>query len=50
VLADDAPGDLARPAARLLCALASEQPLEHGNQQVALAAMLQFLALNGQEM
>jgi prophage maintenance system killer protein len=50
VLADDDPGDLAQPAASLLCALACEQPLEHGNQQVALAAMLQFLALNGQEM
>ena len=26
------------------------QPLRRGNQQVALAAMLQFLALNGREM
>jgi prophage maintenance system killer protein len=47
---DDAPGDLARPAAALLCALARDQPLRRGNRQVALAAMLQFLALNGQQM
>ncbi len=47
---DSDPGDLARPAAVLLCALVREQPLRHGNRQVALAAVLQFLALNGQEM
>ena len=34
----------------LLYALARQQPLRRGNQQVALAAMLQFLALNGQDM
>lgn len=44
------PGDLARLAAALLCALLREQPLRRGNQPVALAAVLQFLALNGQEM
>jgi prophage maintenance system killer protein len=47
---DDDAGDLARPAAVLLCALVREQPLRRGNQQVALAVALQFLALNGQEM
>jgi hypothetical protein len=30
-------------------ALVRQRPLRHGNQQVALAAMLQFLALNGQD-
>jgi prophage maintenance system killer protein len=44
------PGDLAGPAAALLHALVRQQPLRRGNQQVALAAMLQFLALNGWEM
>src|SRR5437870_4498902 len=34
----------------LLHALVREPPLRHGNQQVALAAMLQFLALNGWDM
>ncbi len=43
-------GGLARQAAVLLDALLRGQPLRRGNQQVALAAMLQFLALNGQEM
>jgi prophage maintenance system killer protein len=43
-------GDLAGQAAVLLDALVRGQPLRRGNQQVALAAMLQFLALNGQEM
>ena len=43
-------GELARQAAVLLDALLRGQPLRRGNQQVALAAMLQFLALNGQEM
>ena len=42
--------DLAGQAAVLLDALVRGQPLRRGNQQVALAAMLQFLALNGQEM
>ena len=37
-------------AAVLLHALVRQQPLRRGNQQVALAAMLQFLALNGQDM
>ena len=41
------PGDPASRAAALLHALVHQQPLRHGNQQVALAAMLQFLALNG---
>jgi prophage maintenance system killer protein len=44
------PGDLAGQVAVLLCALVREKPLRRGNQQVALAAVLQFLALNGQEM
>jgi prophage maintenance system killer protein len=44
------PGDLAGQAAVLLGALVRGQPLRRGNQQVALAAMLQFLALNGLEM
>lgn len=43
----DAPGDPAGLAATLLRALVRELPLRRGNQQVALAAMLQFLALNG---
>ena len=37
-------------AAVLLHALVRQRPLRRGNQQVALAAMLQFLALNGQDM
>ena len=41
---------LARPAAVLLCALVQGQPLPRGNQRLALAAMLQFLGLNGHEM
>jgi hypothetical protein len=44
------PGGPATCAAELLHALVRQQPLRHGNQQVALAAMLQFLALNGQEL
>ena len=43
-------GDPAADAAALLHALVRQRPLRRGNQQVALAAMLQFLALNGQEM
>jgi len=43
-------GDPAAPAAALLHALVRRRPLRRGNQQVALAAMLQFLALNGWEM
>ena len=43
-------GDPASPAAALLHALVRRRPLRRGNQQVALAAMLQFLALNGWEM
>jgi hypothetical protein len=46
----DVPGGPAGPAATLLRALVREQPLRHGNQEVALAAMLQFLALNGWEL
>jgi prophage maintenance system killer protein len=41
------PGNPADQAAALLCALVRCQPLRHGNQQVALVATLQFLALNG---
>jgi hypothetical protein len=37
-------------AAALLHALARQRPLRRGNQQVALAAMLQFLAINGWDM
>jgi prophage maintenance system killer protein len=43
------PGDPASHAATLLHALVRQRPLRRGNQQVALAAMLQFLALNGWE-
>ena len=39
--------DPATRAAGLLHALVRQRPLRRGNQQVALAAMLQFLALNG---
>ena len=41
------PADPAIRAAALLHALALQRPLRRGNQQVALAAMLQFLAING---
>jgi prophage maintenance system killer protein len=44
------PSDLATAAAALLHALVCEQPLRSGNQQVALVAVLQFLALNGWQM
>jgi hypothetical protein len=44
------PGGTCRMAAALLCALVRERPLQYGNQPVALAAMLQFLALNGWQM
>lgn len=43
-------GDPALRAAALLHALARQRPLRRGNQQVALAAMLQFLAINGWDM
>jgi Clp amino terminal domain, pathogenicity island component len=43
-------GDPAADAAALLDALVRQRPLRRGSQQVALAAMLQFLALNGQDM
>ena len=43
-------GDPAADAAALLHALVRQRPLRRGNQQVALAAMLQFLALNGQDL
>ena len=43
-------GDPATGAAALLHALVRRRPLARGNQQVALAAMLQFLAVNGWEM
>ena len=41
------PADPVGQAAVLLHALVRERPLRDGNQQVALAAMLQFLAVNG---
>lgn len=44
------PGSPAACAAELLHALVRQRPLRRGNEQVALAAMLQFLALNGQDM
>jgi hypothetical protein len=44
------PADPATCAAALLHALVRQRPLRRGNQKVALAAMLQFLALNGQDM
>jgi hypothetical protein len=43
-------GDPAADAAALLHALVRQRPLRRGNQQVALAAMLQFLALNDQDL
>jgi prophage maintenance system killer protein len=42
--------DPALRAAALLHALARQRPLRRGDQQVALAAMLQFLAINGWDM
>jgi hypothetical protein len=54
VLAEAQPGSgsggPAFRAAALMHALAHQRPLRHGNQQVALAAMLQFLAINGWDM
>ncbi len=44
------PADPAAPAGALLQGLVRGRPLRRGNQQVALAAMLQFLALNGWEL
>jgi prophage maintenance system killer protein len=44
------PADPGTCAAVLLHALVRQPPLQRGNQQVALAATLQFLALNGQDM
>jgi Clp amino terminal domain, pathogenicity island component len=44
---DSQPGDPASQGATLLHAIVRHRPLRHGNKQVALAAMLQFLALNG---
>jgi hypothetical protein len=44
------PAGPAACAAALLHALVRERPLRRGNQRVALAAMLQFLALNGWDM
>jgi Clp amino terminal domain, pathogenicity island component len=44
------PASPATCAAVLLHALVRQRPLRRGNQQVALAAMVQFLALNGQDM
>jgi len=43
-------GDPAADATALLHALLRQQPLRLGNRQFALAAMLQFLALNGQDL
>ena len=42
-------GNPASDAAILLCALVRDKPLRPGSRQVALAVMLQFLALNGWE-
>jgi hypothetical protein len=47
---DSESGNPALGAAALLHALARQRPLRRGNQQVALAAMLQFLAINGWDM
>jgi Clp amino terminal domain, pathogenicity island component len=47
---DGGPGDPAGLAAALLRALVRERPLRRGSHQVALAATLQFLALNGWEL
>jgi hypothetical protein len=44
------PGGPAGQAAALLHALVRERPLRRGNQQVALAATLQFLGLSGWEL
>jgi len=44
------PGAPAFVAAALLHALVRQRPFQRGNQQVALAAMLQFLAVNGWDM
>lgn len=44
------PGEPAVQAAVLLQALVRQRPFRHGSRQVALAAMLQFLALNGWDM
>ena len=44
------PAGPADHAAVLLHALVRQRPLRRGNQQTALAAMLQFLALNGWDM
>ena len=53
-LAEAQPGsESAGPALRaaaLVHALVRQRPLRRGNQQVALAAMLQFLAINGWDM
>ena len=49
----DVPGSPGAPAvvaAALLHALVRQRPFQRGNQQVALAAMLQFLAINGWDM
>jgi Clp amino terminal domain, pathogenicity island component len=49
----DVPGSPGAPAvvaAALLHALVRQRPFQRGNQQVALAAMLQFLAVNGWDM
>lgn len=42
-------GNPASDAAILLCALVRDKPFRRGSRQVALAVMLQFLALNGWE-
>jgi prophage maintenance system killer protein len=47
VTLEPARNDPAHQAAALLHALVRHHPLHRGNQQVALAATLQFLALNG---
>jgi prophage maintenance system killer protein len=47
---DRDPDDLAGQAAVLLAALVRGRPLRRGNQRVALAATLQFLAMNGRSL
>ena len=47
---DRDPDDLAGQAAVLLAALVRGLPLRRGNQRVALAATLQFLAMNGRSL
>jgi hypothetical protein len=49
-LAEAQPGSESADPALRAAALARQRPLRRGNQQVALAAMLRFLAINGWDM